>query len=328
MIKYVMKRILILIPTMLAVSFIVFSILYFTPADPARIMLGASAPQEALEQLREELGLNKPFLVQYGTYMWNALHGDFGISYRSGQSVFMEIFARFPVTFKLACFSIITVTVAGLFLGVLSAVKQYSIIDRLLTVLSMLAASVPSFWLGLMLMLLFALKLGVLPSYGVESGWRSYVMPVIALSLPSLAEVTRMTRSAMLDTIHQDYIRTARAKGLMEKGVIWKHALKNALMPIITVIGSNFGSLLGGAVVIETVFSLPGLGNLIVTSIRTKDVPQVMAGTLFIAFIFCIILLIVDVAYTFIDPRVRTSYVKSEGKAKKGGKMNPEVKAS
>lgn len=331
MAKYVLKRILILIPIMIAVSFIVFSILYFTPADPARIMLGASAPQDALDKMRAELGLDKPFLVQYGNYMWGVLHGDFGVSYRSRQSVFLEIFARFPVTLKLAGLSIATVSVLGIFFGVVSAVKQYSVLDRILTVFSMLAASIPSFWLGLMMMLFFSLKLGILPSYGVDSGWKSYVMPVIALSLPSLAEVIRMTRSAMLDTIHQDYIRTARAKGRLEGGVIFGHALKNALMPVITVIGSNFGSLLGGAVVIETVFSLPGLGNLIVTSIRTKDVPQVMAGTLFIAFLFCVILLIVDVAYTVIDPRVRTSYIGTGKRApgrRASGKPDSEVKAS
>ena len=324
MIKYIVKRILILIPIMLAVSFIVYGILYLTPSDPARLMLGASAPDSALEQLRNELGLNDPFLVQYANYMKGVLHGDFGISYRSQQSVFLEIEARLPVTIKLAFSSIIVIAVLGILLGVISAVKQYSFVDKFLTVFSMCAASIPSFWLGLMLMLLFSLKLGLLPSYGVNSGWKSYIMPVIALSLPSLAEIIRMTRSAMLDTIHQDYVRTARAKGMQEKRVIFGQALKNALMPVITVIGANFGSLLGGSVVIETVFALPGLGNMVVSSIRTKDVPQVMAGTMVIAFMFCVILLIMDVA--FIDPRIRTNYIKT--KNKKSVKKNVEVRGS
>ena len=309
MVKYIVKRILILIPILLAVSFVVFAILSFIPSDAARIMLGPNAPQEAVDSLRESLGLNDPFLVRYGNYMLSALQGDFGNSYRSGQPVFDEILVRFPVTLKLAFFSILTVTVFGIFLGVISAVKQRTVIDAVLTVLSMLAAAVPSFWLALMMMLLFASYMGFLPTYGIES-WKSYIMPVIALSMPGMAELTRMTRSAMLETIGQDYVRTARSKGLKETLVMLRHALKNALMPIITVIGSNFGSLLGGSVVIETVFSLPGLGNLIVTSIRSKDDPMVMAGTLFIALIFCLVLLAVDVAYAVIDPRLRTRYVR------------------
>lgn len=308
MIKYVIKRILILIPILLAVSFVVFAILSFIPSDAARIMLGATAPQEAVDSLRESLGLNDPFLVRYGNYMLGALHGDFGNSYRSGQPVFQEILVRFPVTLKLAFFSILLVTVTGILLGVVSAIKQRTFVDYLLTVLSMLASAVPSFWLALMMMLVFANYMGFLPTYGIES-WKSYIMPVIALSMPGIAELTRMTRSAMLETIGQDYIRTARAKGLSEGRVMFHHALKNALMPIITVIGSNFGSLLGGSVIIETVFSLPGLGNLIVTSIRSKDDPMVMAGTLFIALIFCLVLLAVDVAYALVDPRLRTRYV-------------------
>ncbi len=315
MLKYIIKRILILIPIMFAVSFIVYGILYLTPSDPARLMLGASAPESALEQLRSELGLDQPFLVQYFDYMKGVFQGDFGISYRSQQSVLLEIGARLPVTVKLALSSILVISILGILLGVISAVKQYSFIDKFLTVFSMCAASVPSFWLGLMLMLLFSLNLGWLPSYGVTSGWKSYIMPVIALSLPSLAEIIRMTRSAMLDTIHQDYIRTARAKGMTERKVILGQALKNALLPIITVIGANFGSLLGGSVVIETVFALPGLGNMVVSSIRTKDIPQVMAGTMIIALMFCVILLIMDVAYAFIDPRIRTRYVKIKKKS-------------
>lgn len=310
--KYILKRILLIIPILLGVSFIVFSILSLTPGDPARLMLGVGASEEALNGLREELGLNRPFLTRYFDYMAGVFHGDFGISYRTKLPVFEEISVRFPVTLRLALLAIAVVTIFGILLGVLAAVKQHKIADYILSVFAMLAASVPSFWLGLMMTLLFALQLKWLPSYGLDS-WKSYVMPVIALSLPSLAELMRMTRSTMLETIRQDYVRTARSKGVMERRMLLRHALKNALMPIITVIGSNFGSLLGGAVVIETVFSLPGIGNMIVTSIRTKDVPQVMAGTMFIALMFCLVLLVVDVAYALIDPRVRTRY-ESGGK--------------
>ena len=313
--KYILKRILIIIPILLGVSFIVFSILSLTPGDPARLMLGVGATDEALNSLREELGLNRPFLTRYVDYMLGIFHGDFGVSYRTKLPVFDEISVRFPVTLRLAVLSIAVVTVFGILLGVLSAVRQHKLTDYILSVFAMLAASIPGFWLGLMMTLLFALQLKWLPSFGLDS-WKSYVMPVIALSLPSMAELMRMTRSTMLETIRQDYVRTARSKGLSERVVILGHALKNALMPIITVIGSNFGGLLGGAVVIETVFSLPGIGNMIVTSIRTKDVPQVMAGTMFIALMFCIVLLVVDVAYALIDPRIRTRYESSKKKTK------------
>ena len=313
--KYILKRILIMVPILIGVSFIVFAILALTPGDPARLMLGVGASQESLDALREELGVNKPFFTRYFDYMIRVFQGDFGVSYRSKLPVFEEISIRFPVTLKLAVLSIGLVTVFGILLGVLSAVRQHKAIDYILSVLAMLFASIPGFWLGMMMTILFSLQLKWLPSFGVES-WKSYIMPVIALSLPSMAELMRMTRSSMLETIRQDYVRTARSKGLMEKSVILVHALKNALMPIITVIGSNFGGLLGGAVVIETVFSLPGLGNMIVTSIRTKDVPQVMAGTLFIAFLFCLVLLIVDVAYALIDPRIRTRYTSTSRRKK------------
>lgn len=298
-----------MIPILLGVTFIVFSIMALTPGDPARIMLGSNAPVEAVESLREELGLNDPFIIRYLNYIIHALQGDFGSSYRTGLPVFNEIFVRFPVTLKLAISSIVVVVILGISLGILSAVKQYSLLDFITTVCAMLVASIPGFWLGLMLILLFSLHLGWLPSSGVES-WKGYIMPTLTLALPSTAEVIRMTRSTMLETIRQDYIRTARSKGAKEMVVTWNHALRNALLPVVTVIGSNFGSLLGGTVLIETVFALPGLGSLVITSIRSKDIPQVMGATLFIAFLFYIVLLIVDIAYAYIDPRVRTRYEK------------------
>ena len=305
--RFILKRVLLMIPILFGVTIIVFTVMSFTPGDPARLMLGQAAPKEAVEQLREEMGLNDPFVVRYVRYMGDALHGDFGTSYRTGRPVFEEIFVRFPVTLKLALTSIALVILIGIPIGILSAVKQYSFLDVISTVSAMLMASIPGFWLGLMMILLFSLHLGWLPSNGIGS-FSHYIMPTIAHPLPIAAEVLRMTRSTMLETIRQDYIRTARSKGATEKIVIWRHALKNALLPVITVIGSEFGGLLGGTILIESVFAIPGLGSLVVNSIRTKDVPQVMAATLFIALIFCVVLLLVDIAYAYIDPRVKARY--------------------
>ena len=305
--RFILKRVLLMIPILFGVTIIVFTVMSFTPGDPARLMLGQAAPKEAVEQLREERGLNDPFVVRYVLYMGDALHGDSGTSYRTGRPVFEDIFVRFPVTLKLALTSIALVILIGIPIGILSAVKQYSFLDVISTVSAMLMASIPGFWLGLMMILLFSLHLGWLPSNGIGS-FSHYIMPTIALALPIAAEVLRMTRSTMLETIRQDYIRTARSKGATEKIVIWRHALKNALLPVITVIGSEFGGLLGGTILIESVFAIPGLGSLVVNSIRTKDVPQVMAATLFIALIFCVVLLLVDIAYAYIDPRVKARY--------------------
>lgn len=305
--RYILRRLVMMIPVLLGVTLIVFTIMSFTPGDPARLILGQSAPQETVDKLHTEMGLDDPFAVRYLRYMGGVLHGDFGTSYRTQRPVFEEIFTRFPVTLKLAFVSIALVVLIGIPLGILSAVKQYSVLDMICTVTAMLMASVPGFWLGLMMILLFSLNLGWLPSSGVGSP-AHYIMPAVALSLPIAAEVLRMTRSTMLETIRQDYIRTARSKGASERTVIWRHALKNALLPVVTVIGSEFGGLLGGTILIESVFALPGLGSLVVNSIRTKDVPQVMAATLFIAFIFCVVLLLVDILYAFIDPRIKARY--------------------
>ena len=299
-----------MIPILLGVTIIVFTIMSFTPGDPARLILGQSASQEAVDSLHREMGLDDPFLVRYFRYMGGIPRGDFGTSYRTNRPVFDEIFVRFPITAKLALVSMGLVILIGIPLGILSAVKQYSFLDMLCTVSAMFMASIPSFWLGLMMILLFSLHLGLLPPCGTGT-LAHYVMPAIALALPIAAEVLRMTRSTMLETIRQDYIRTARSKGAAEKRVVWRHALKNALLPVVTVAGSEFGGLLGGTILIESVFGIPGLGSLVVTSIRSKDVPQVMAATLFIALIFCVVLLVVDIAYAYIDPRVKARYEKA-----------------
>lgn len=310
MYKYVFKRLVLLLPIVLGVTFIVFSIMSLTPGDPARLILGTSAPQEAIDQLNHELGYDQPFLQRYINYIVNAVQGDFGNSYRTNKPVFNEIFSRFPTTLKLAILGVLTSIIIGIPIGILSAVKQYSTLDIISTTAAMLMASMPGFWLGLMLIVLFSLKLRCLPSNGIDS-LSCFILPTITLAMPSAANIIRMTRSTMLETIRQDYIRTARSKGATERIVIWKHALRNALLPVITVVGMDFGALLGGTILVESVFSIPGLGMLMLTAIRMKDIPQVMAAVLFLATLFCIIMLLVDLIYAYIDPRLRSKYVKS-----------------
>lgn len=310
MYKYVIKRLLFTIPVLFGAIFLVFTIMHLTPGDPGRLILGITAKQADIDALNHQLGVDQPFFVQFFNYMKNMLtEFDFGTSYRTGLPVFDEILARFPNTFWLALWSMILSSVVGIALGIVSAVKQYSVLDNALTTLAMLFSAVPGFWLGLMLMLIFALHLGLLPSNGI-SDWTGYILPVVTLSLGGAATQMRLTRSTMLETIRQDYIRTARSKGAPEKTVIWRHALKNALLPVITAMGMNFGASLGGAVIIETVFGVPGLGMLIVNSIRQKDTPTVMAATLFLAVLFCLVMLVVDILYAYIDPRIKAKYQK------------------
>ncbi|MCL1975250.1 MAG: ABC transporter permease [Firmicutes bacterium] len=308
--RYILKRILICIPTLVAITFIIFTIMSYTPGDVTRMILGQEATPEAMKELAHQMGLDKPFFVRYANYMVHLLQGDMGVSYRSGQSVFLEIIHRFPITLKLAFGSMCIAIAVGLLLGILAAVKQYSILDFFGTALAMLLASVPYFWLGLMMILLFSLKLGLLPSMGSNT-WVHFILPSITVCVGSTAAILRLTRTTMLETIRQDYIRTARAKGQTEGKIIFKHALKNALLPVITVIGIEFGSLLGGAVVVESVFSLNGVGSLLLQAIRLKDTPQVTGCAVFLAFFFMMIMLAVDILYAYIDPRIKARYQNS-----------------
>ena len=315
MFRYIVKRVLLIIPILFAVAFIVYAILALTPGDPGRILLGMSATQEAVDQLNEQLGATGPFLVRFYNYIYNIMTKfDFGLSYRTQMPVFDEIAIRFPVSLTLASLGLIFQTILGVSAGVFSAVKQYSKADVTLTIVAMLIASVPVFWLGLMLILVFSVKLGLLPSNGVGT-WRHYVLPLVGVTLPGAAHVLKLTRSAMLETIRQDYVRTARAKGAGEAVVIWGHAFKNAMLPIITSLSMNFSFLLGGTVLTESVFSIPGLGSGVVTAIRNKDIPQVLAIVLLIAAFFCILMLLVDIAYSIADPRIKARFARS----RKGG---------
>jgi len=295
-----------LIPVILGVTFIVFTLSYITPGDPADFILGDSAPHEAKEELRERLGLNDPFLVRYGNFILSAVQGDLGNSYR-GRSVTDEIFTRFPNTLQLAVMGLLIAVLMGVLLGVISATKQYSIFDNIATTLGIVGVSLPNFWLGMMLVILFAVNLGWLPPSGFDhpSQW---VLPALTLGTNQMAMVMRMSRSSMLEVIRQDYIRTARAKGQKESVVIWKHALRNALIPVTTYVGLTFGFLLGGAILTETIFSINGLGRFMVDSIRTRDLPVILSGVMILSITFSIVNLAVDILYAYLDPRIKSQY--------------------
>ena len=308
MIRYIIRRILMIIPVILGITFIIFAILEFTPGDPIRMYMENTASEEDIQQRREELGLNDPFLVRYARFVEGAVQGDFGNNYRNDRPISTLIAARLPVTMELATFGIIIALLIGIPVGVLSATKQYSIGDNVSRFLSMILAAIPNFWLGLMLILLFAVQLKILPSFGVSQGIKSFILPAIALAASYSANLVRLTRSTMLEVVRQDYIRTARAKGAKESRITRKHALKNALMPVITMAGIFFGRMLGGSIIIESVFAIPGLGSLLLDGIKTKDVPTVLGGVTVLAISFSVINLIVDLLYALIDPRIKAQY--------------------
>jgi peptide/nickel transport system permease protein len=296
---------------LIGVAMIIFLIMEFTPGDPAMRILGIEAPPEALEQLRVQLGLNKPFLERFFEYIYHIITQlDFGMSWRTKNPVFVDILPRIPVSMTLAFVGIVFASLFGIPLGVLSAVKQYSPSDNVLRVASTILVAVPTFWLAMLLILGFSSYLGWLPSGGAAS-WKSYILPVITCGGPYGCAILRMTRSTMLEEIRQDYVRTAKAKGVPVNIITYRHALKNALLPVVTTVGQNFGAILGGSVVAESVFSLPGVGSLVILGIKSKDTPTVIASVLLIAFFFAIIMLVVDLLYAFIDPRIKAKYIKA-----------------
>lgn len=323
MLKFILKRLVVMVPVLLGVTFIVFSMMYITDGDPARMMLGDLATEEEVAALRDEMGLNDPFLTRYVNYLKGLAHGDLGISYSTRQPVAKAIAERLPATIKLAFLSCLFAMVIGIPIGIISAVRQYSIVDSAARIISLLGISLPNFWLALLLMLFFSVKLGWLPPSGLY-GPEYYIMPMISISAVSLATFARTTRSSMLEVIRQDYIRTARAKGQSEWVVVFRHALRNALIPIITIVGVQFATALGGAVVNEQVFGIPGLGKLMVDSIKARDFPVVQGGVLIIALMFSLLNLLIDLLYAFVDPRIKSQYVKA---GQKGGKKEEKAGA-
>lgn len=308
MLRYIVRRVLFLIPVLLGVAFCVFTLLYLTPGDPARMVLGDLATEEAVQEFRNREGLNDPFLVQFGNYVWKAVtKGDIGRSYITKRSVAQEVLAAFPATLKLSALAMLIAILVGLPCGILSAIKQYSLFDTVTMIFAMIGLSMPVFWLGLLLILLFSVHLRWLPSSGFGT-FKAMILPAVSLSAQAISMVTRMTRSSMLEVIRADYIRTARAKGQKESIVIWVHALHNALIPVVTLCGLQFGHLLAGAILTESIFAIPGIGRLMVSSIMQRNYPVVQGGVLFIAIAFSIVNLLVDLVYAYIDPRIKAQY--------------------
>lgn len=308
MLRYIVRRVLFLIPVLLGVAFCVFTLLYLTPGDPARMVLGDLATEDAVQEFRNREGLNDPFLVQFGNYVWKAVtKGDIGRSYITKRSVAQEVLAAFPATLKLSALAMLIAILVGLPCGILSAIKQYSLFDTVTMIFAMIGLSMPVFWLGLLLILLFSVHLRWLPSSGFGT-FKAMILPAVSLSAQAISMVTRMTRSSMLEVIRADYIRTARAKGQKEFVVIWVHALHNALIPVVTLCGLQFGHLLAGAILTESIFAIPGVGRLMVSSIMQRDYPMVQGGVLFIAIAFSIVNLLVDLVYAYIDPRIKAQY--------------------
>jgi len=297
-----------MIPVVLGVTVLIFTIMYFTPGDPAQTILGPNASFEQLEAKRAELGLDQPYLTRLLNYLNSVfLHGDLGTSYTNGRSVSADIFDRFPRTAIIAFVSVLLSLIIGIPIGVVSAVHQNTWHDRLGMFVSLVGVSMPAFWVGLLLVIEFSLRLRWLPSSGIATPLH-YVMPCFACSLGGIATMARQTRSSMLEVIRSDYIVTARAKGQTEFKVIYWHALKNALIPIITVAGTSFGIMLGGALVIETVFSIPGLGLYMVKGINNRDYPALQGAVIFLAIVFSLVMLLTDLVYAYVDPRIKGQY--------------------
>ena len=300
---YLVRRLLQSILVLLGVSFVVFFILYLT-GDPALVLLPQDASAEDVERFREVMGFNDPFLVQYGRFLAGALRGDFGQSIRHGEPAFHLVVERMPATFELAAAGLLIALCLAIPAGIISAVRRNSLADYAATVVALLGQSMPTFWLGIMLILVFSVQFNLLPSSG-RGGLQHLVLPAITLGLFTTARITRLTRSGMLEVLNQDYIRTARAKGVSHRPVVWKHALKNAAIPIVTIVGIELGTLLGGSVITETIFAWPGVGRLSVQAIYNRDYPVVQAAVFLLATTFVLVNLLVDVLYTYLDPRIR-----------------------
>ena len=305
-------------PVLLGATFLVFAIMYVAPGDAARIMLGNDASEKAVEALREQMGLNDPFLVQYAHFVMNLLKGDLGVSYRNAQPVASLIFGRLSNTIFLAVSGILFSIVIGIPVGIISAVRQYSLLDNITMFITLTLTAVPTFWLALILVIVFSVNFRIFPPSGMGHNFHDFVvsmvLPTLTLGFGYAALIARTTRASVLDVVRQDYINTARAKGVDESTVIWSHMMKNALIPIVTVIGLNFGVLLGGSVLTESIFSWSGVGRFVVESISYKDTPAILGSIVVLAVLFTLVNLLVDLLYAFLDPRIKSQYTSSVGR--------------
>ncbi len=309
--RYIVRRLFLMIPVLLGVSFLIFALQLVTPGDPARLMLGDDALEKDIYDWHEKNGLNDPFLIQYTKYMWRIVSRlDFGLSWRTGQSISSQVISRWPTTCLLAILTTVVSLILGILLGIFAATKRGSIWDSSARVIGMLGVSMPNFWFALLLIMLFAVRLKWLPVSGFR-GPRYWILPASTIGILSSAGLMRVTRSAMLDSIMQDYVRTARAKGQSESVVIRHHVLRNAMIPIITSVGRIFAGNMTGTMILEQIFAIPGLGSLMVLSIRTRDFPQLRASVLLVAFTVSIVNLLVDIAYAAVDPRVKAGFRSS-----------------
>ena len=309
MLRYIGKRLLMLIPIMLGITLIVLCFIHIAPGDPARMKAGTQASEEEINALREEWGLNDPFGVRYIRFWKNVLRGDFGTSYMNERAVKNEMLTRFRYTFIISVLSVTLSVIIGIPLGVFAATHQYTWKDNAAVALSLICVSMPAFWFALLIIQLFSVKLHLLPPSGIES-WKGWILPTISLALGYIAMITRQMRSNMLEVIRQDYIVTVRAKGQVERKILYRHALKNAIIPIVQIVGSLFGMSLGGAMIAEVIFSVPGLGSYMLTGLTNRDYPVIQATTFFMSLVFSIVIILVDILFAFIDPRIRSQYVR------------------
>lgn len=329
MLKFIGRRLLVMIPVLLGVLIIVYALSCFMPGDPVRNKLGTNNyTQEQYDAVAHDMGLDRPFIVQMGDYLWGVItRFDLGTTYSTNRPVTEALGQRVGISIRLGLMSLLLAALLGIPIGIFSAVRQNTIPDYIITTLSIILASLPAFWLAMEAIQIFAAKLQVLPASGLTS-WKHYILPVTCSSMMTLASLVRMTRSSMLEVVRQDYIRTARSKGMKEKRVIFKHALKNALIPVITVVGNQVGMVVGGSIIVETIFNIPGMGMLMMGAINQRDYPLIMGVTLVTSIFVCICNLLVDIIYSMVDPQIRGQFASSKKRKKADAAGREEAAAA